>query len=383
MMLVLPIIALALAPPRLVLRGGEAAPAGQIMAVDAGGVHLGPERGSNETLIVTWDRVKALEGVDGAEAFSTIAEDAWRARTRLERGDFMGAEPLFERVFATTRDKQGPTAALVAEGLLRCRLRRGAHVAAIEPWLAVLKAGSGARTQVLHEAWASEAGLSPVIDPATLLVPGLPPAWLPWQAVEVYGRGVAEGGPAGGRGAALAQIYAQAARFEAGLPAALPELATNDPGVALAWQVVQARIGTPEQRDAARIQLLSRLRPGNIPPWQEAWCRAGLGRSMIREESTEQRQLGVIELLNIPARYSRAHPFLAGLALAEASVTLRGLGDRAGAEVLARELFAQYPSHPVLDWEPIRGSRPSVDPVPARPVPTKEGAVPENPEVHR
>ncbi len=364
------------------LRAGEAPPAGQIIAVDLAGVHLGsaPVEGKPpaETMTIPWDRVAAVEGRADAGTYAGIAEDAWRARTRIERSDFIAAEPLLERLFGQYRNQHGATAALVAEGLLRCRLRRGAHVLAIEPWLAMLRAGAPPKVPALHETWAEEAGLSPVIDGPTELIPALPPIWLSWPAVDSFAKGEDPTPPAGSksgatdaRADALSQIYYQAAWFEAGLSAALPELATNDPGVNLAWQIVQARIGTPEQREAARKQLRDRLRPspavGVAPPWMETWIHSGLGRSLIREEATEQKQAGVIELLNLPARFARSHPYLTGLALAEASVTLRSLGDATGADTLARELASSYPSHPVNDWAAIRLSRPPAAPPPAPP----------------
>jgi hypothetical protein len=98
---------------------------------------------------------------------------------------------------------------------------------------------------------------------------------------------------------------------------------------------------------------------------------------LIREDAIEQKQAGVIELLNLPARFSRVHPYLCGLALAEASMTLRSLNDPAGADVLARELATTYPSHPVSDWAPIRAARPKT-PAPAAPA-AKTDPPPETP----
>jgi hypothetical protein len=365
----------------LQLRGGEAAPPGTVIAVDAAGVHMGPSvsdgKAVGEALVIPWDRVRTVGSGDAAQ-FRDVADEAWRARTRLERGDFISAEPLFEKLFEQYRGQKGATSAVVAEGLLRCRLRRGAHILAIDPWLTLLQATGGQRTPFLHENWSSEAAMAPVVDSTTGLVPGLPPMWLSWQAVDSYAKGTmaAEGSS---RGEVLAQIYYQAARFESGLGARLPELATNDAGVNVCWQIVQSRIGGAEQREAARKFLYDRLGPhpaaGVAPVWLEAWCRAAIGRSLIREDSTEQKEVGVIELLNVPARFSRSHPYLAGLALAEASATLRSIGDAEGADTLLRELQVNFPSHPVLDWPAIRGLQPKAP----RPPAAKEGAIPDSP----
>ena len=116
---------------------------------------------------------------------------------------------------------------------------------------------------------------------------------------------------------------------------------------------------------------------GPAPQWLEAWIHSGIGRSLIREEGTEQKQAGVIELLNIPARFARTHPYLSGLALAESSATLRALGDHDGADLLARELTSSYPSHPVNDWLPFRTFKPKIAPLTPKPAPAlKEGEMP-------
>ena len=58
------------------------------------------------------------------------------------------------------------------------------------------------------------------------------------------------------------------------------------------------------------------------------------------------------------------HPYLAGIALAEASVALRNAGDSTGADVLARELMEKYPYHPVVDWPLFRSAAPARTPAP-------------------
>lgn len=380
-------------PSTVRLRGGESPPAGLVVVgVGDAGVAMGVRDLDAEmaqipstqsaSLVVSWDRVK---GVDGplrtrSEAYADLADTLWRARTRLERGDWVAAEPLFERAFKGTRGKSGATAGVVAEGLLRCRLKRGAHVLAIEPFLGLLAADSPG--EVLHRDWASLAGLGTLLDPATKLAPSLPPIWLRVPAVEALAAqdtiaagwdqqpapGSASGGPS--RSTLLGLLYLEAARFECGRPAAMPPIASSDPGVQLVAQIVQARIGSPEQRAGARKALEERLRqlaprpgaagdsaPDASAAWLEAWIRAGLGRSLLRENPPELRQAGVVQLLHLPARFAGSHPYLAGLALAEASAALRDLGDADGADTLAHELSVSFPTHPVLDWDPLRLAR--------------------------
>jgi hypothetical protein len=119
---------------------------------------------------------------------------------------------------------------------------------------------------------------------------------------------------------------------------------------------VAARTGDAQSRRAARERLEEFMSSG-VETWVEAWCRAAIGRSLVLEDDREQRLLGVVSLLHVPARLDRSHPYLAGLCLAEAALALADLGDAEGAERLRRELGQRYPDHPVLTWAPIRDWR--------------------------
>lgn len=350
------------------VRGGEAAPTGEVISVDAAGIVLGPPPG---TLVIGWDRVKGVAGTwsEKAAPFLGMAEQAWRARTRLERGDPLSAEPLFEKLFIEYRGKAGPTASVVSEGLLRCRLRRGAHVAAIDPWLSLMVAGptSGMAMPVFHAGWASEAGLSPAMDATTGLVPALPPIWLAWPSVEAFAK-QAEAKENEPRTGALRAMYLASAKYECGQAVDVPTVGANDPGSHIVRDIVLSRAGDVDQRASARKSLEERMRGSSAnptPPWLEAWCRAAIGRSLLREDAADLKKLGIVELLHIPARFAGTHPYLAGIALAEASVALRGMGDSAGADVLARELADVYPSHPVLEWPRFRSAAPARKPAAA------------------
>ncbi|MEX2219092.1 MAG: hypothetical protein WD749_10075, partial [Phycisphaerales bacterium] len=218
------------------LRGGEQPPAGAPVAVSAAGVAFGAPGAAPGTLVSTvigWDRVKSVGGslASPAAQWLPIGEEAWRARMRLERGDALAAEPVLEKLFQTLRGERGPTAAVVSEGLMRCRIRRAAHVAAVEPWLAYLEATADASPSPLHASWAAEAGLPSVIDPGGL-APALPPIWLAWPSVEAYARSAvwtgvaakASGPPS--RVAVLARLYHMAAQHEAGEPVQWTDVAS-------------------------------------------------------------------------------------------------------------------------------------------------------------
>lgn len=343
------------------LWGGRATPEGSVLSCGANGMIFEDEFGVQRT--VRWDLVRTVTGEEASKAgaYMELARTAWRARTRLERGDAVSAEPLFEELYPLYEGQSGEMAALVAEGLMRCRLRRSAQTSAVRPWLAYLVSKpTGPYRSVIAGA------LRSACDEQTGLVASLPPVWEPTAGVQAFARGGElvgwsnEGGELPRRAEVLSALYAHAARFECGLEESGPSIELTsadlrDQGIVLVHAMVMSRTGDAEQRAAARAQLTEMMGvAGKDRAWVEAWCRVGIGRSLLREQDSEQKRLGVVQLLHVPARFSDSLPYLAGQALAESAVAMEGLGDAAGARSLLLELREQYGSHAVLSWEPIR-----------------------------
>jgi hypothetical protein len=185
----------------------------------------------------------------------------------------------------------------------------------------------------------------------------------------------------------LAAVYRAAARFEALGEAKLPEPPkSGDDTVAFAHEILRARAGSGDERAAARSKLRRRidgfaamaaadpLADGaslDAPPanrWMEAWARAAIGASLLREPGIAERRLGVIELLHVPARFADSTPELAALALAEAARTLDELGDATGAARLRSErarLLGEREEAPPIE-EPATETQPdpNQDPLP-------------------
>lgn len=171
----------------LALRGGEPAPAGRVLEVSLDGVTVGSTVAS--PVIVGWHRVRSVEGplAGEAAAFEEVADDAWRAMSRLDRGDAQAAEPVFERLQDLYRGRSGPTAAAVFEGLLRCRLRRNAQTLAVDAWLEWRRARSAADGAQWYRGNRDAEGIGGIVfDEETGLVPDLPPLWLDVPAVRVF-----------------------------------------------------------------------------------------------------------------------------------------------------------------------------------------------------
>jgi hypothetical protein len=139
----------------------------EIHTVAAGSARGAAEKGE----VIPWDMVRAVEGQSGGTGlaeFLEIGEDLWRARIRIERGDAALAQAELAKHWTRFRDADGPTAALVAEGLLRCALSAGDLRAAADPWLACLRhrgMGIASRFPTLPPAIDASNGLLPELSP--------------------------------------------------------------------------------------------------------------------------------------------------------------------------------------------------------------------------
>ncbi len=344
--------ALAQPEPELILRGGTAPPVGKVTECSIEGVVVdSPVTGP---VIVGWAQVRSVTGehADQAGAFAEVADHVWRAVSRLERGDIPAAEPLLEGLFATYRNRTGPTAAAVSGGLLRCRLERGAHTLAVGAWLSWLPATAPEAGPVWYTPPPSPDPATLVIDVETGLLPDLPPIWLDLPAVRVFGDTTPAASPFGEREQALVELYRHAARAQRGDREPMPRLTNPDPAVRLVWDLVAAQSQNDPERIAGRKAIEVRLRKEPIG-WLDAWLRVGLGRSLLLEPETDQHQRGVIELLRVRVTHQRDNPYLAGLALADAAIAMQAMGDDNAPSLLRRELLDQFPGHPATGWEPI------------------------------
>ncbi len=347
---------------------GQDPPQGTVTSVDLQGVSV--MLGDGTITLLDWTQVRDVSGARGQEfaAFRDDARAIWRASVRLERGDLVNAEPLLEDLFARTRFEQGAASSFVARGLMRARLAGGARAPAIAPWLGVLGA----------ERWApgGDASDDPstLIDPATGLAPSLAPIWLDnEQSAWLVRHAVAQAPETGARpGAgrmrqvALSTLYRVSALYESDpgdgeairreIEAMYEQIdpdTLSEAGVSLVLEIVLSRVGGAEQRASAQTALRARLRK-RPSVWHEAWIRTALGRSMILDDNPEIRGRGVIQLLHVPARFERAAPGLASVALAEAAVTMRSLGEGEAAGSLRRELLERFPDSEGARWDAIR-----------------------------
>lgn len=357
------------AAQEVVVRRGMPAVVEPVIGVGIDGVLVG-QRADGEGRRVPWDMVASVRGrfASDAAAHAAAAEASWRARTRLERGDLSGAEPMFESLEDRYAGRRGGMAQLVAGGLLLCRVARGANTLAVDPFLSYLEACEGdplPRVIVRGGDATDPTDLTP-IDDVTRLNPSLPPIWLATPAVQTWLR--VQPRERTGRAAALAAIYRVSMQTEVGAATLPPEPASADDAVRLAYDMVAARAGDAPARSRARERLRTRLASEPAPaPWLAAWCRCAIGRSLRREPDDESRMLAVAELLAIPATLEHAAPYVTGVAMAEAALAMAESGDLRGAHAVRDRLADRFPGHPALDFEPLR-RLPAAPAIPAAPV---------------
>ncbi|MFG0329320.1 MAG: hypothetical protein ACF8PN_05410 [Phycisphaerales bacterium] len=344
----------ALHADELQLRREATTVVGTTVAVGDAGVQFQP-RGS-EPILYTWDRVRSLASTDADEqaafdAYREFADAAWRARTRVERGDFAMAEPLLVDLFEKTRGRTDATALVVAEGLLRARLARSEYTEAIIPWLETFRLLDAGFERV---AYRERPG---ALDERTGLCPSLPPMWSPSPSLDELIARLDAYEPMGSPATiSLATLYLAGARQASGESIELPALArladeTMDgrDAVAIVWSFLVG-VGGDEfegvdssARDAA-IRSLDRLvrADGDLPSWR-LFAR---GSSLARSPEDDVAKDGLLDLLTIPASLGEVDPYLAGYALSIAAARLEALGEPDAAASLRRELGRRYPNHP-------------------------------------
>lgn len=338
---------------RLLRRDGQPALDGRALEVDDNGVLFRVARGAEQSdLLVTWDQIRLFE--TDREGFAErsaerreMSEQLWRARSRVERLDYAAAEPIFESLFAQTLNRTDATAITVAEGLLRCRLARGARAAAVVPWLELHRLLAQGLKPTAYLA------LPPVVDAQTGICPQLPPIWTRSAGVEQLLADLAQYIPDATATERLASLYTRAARLTLGVRVQDPALFYNmdeswqrDPAALMVTAMVAANEEiTPFPIEVDRTFARLYREPGLLSPW--AWFVRGRARAAVKDAQV-QRQ-GLVDLLTIPALHDETHPYLAGFAIDAAARVLDTLGRSDAAASLRTELRRDYPTHPLND----------------------------------
>lgn len=304
--------------------------------------------------IVPWDEIRGVvasgagagEGRHPADVFLPMAEDLWRARIRVARRDAALARPLLEKHWDRLREASGPTAQLVAEGLLRATVEVGDMRAAVGPWIACLRLGSaGTPTRFPM--------LEPMLDDATGLLPAIPP-FAPAEARPALVAAFAEAG-AHARRTAPSQdpsplIAASVARRMERLlalaggeqPAAADPASAPDAPAVRVLAAIESIVAAKDARtrDDA-VAAFDRLLP-EPPAFLATWRLAAIGANGARvalATSGDARSSALVgaalENLAVPASGLDRTGLVDAYAIEVAEMLLREAGDAASASALA------------------------------------------------
>lgn len=336
---------------RVERRGGMPDVTGTLLRYDEGGVTVRTTSGLD--VEVGWDRIRSVDAARPPADLRRLLErgdDLWRARVRLQRGAYDLAEAGFARHFEALAGGDDRLSLLVAEGLLRCRLVRGANAEAVVPMVHAVRL----RARGLELPWDGE--LDPVIDARTGLCPALPPAWLADEALERALDDVTRLRLADGVALATARRYADAMRRTLD-PSAAPADPGDAPTAGLAFlDAVLAAESGDDPLALARTAEVGAAESADLR-WREAWARLAVGVAaantlvdaagdVAQAERTDATDT-VLDLLHVTARFAADLPYAAGLALREAAAILDAVGRGEEADRLRLDLRQRWAGHPL------------------------------------
>ena len=349
----------------VVPRGGGEEIRGAISRLDEDGIRLRLATESEENasdIELAWDRVADVRigGLVQPRLPQLLerADRLFRARVRLHRGDLENAEPILELEFPPMIGRSSETALFIADGLLRCRLDRGAHADSIEPAIEYSRLRRQGISTPLDDVLVPPTTASGDADGGVQmwdaqfgLVPYLPPVWLSGPALAGAASRIqtlpALDDP---ELAVIADLYQRSMALQMGEDVDPIDLESSvivdHPGALLMALMVNAVHTDGAVRKAARAML--ELRPAGDPQWVADWIQFQLGRSYLMEPGAGQRRKGMLRLANLIARSSEAHPYLAGMGMAIMADEFEMMEDQDAAERLRSDLQRMIPMHPVL-----------------------------------
>lgn len=276
---------------------------GTVVSTNPQGVHLLLEDQSPR--VVPWYEFRAglLPAEVGSE-WEAVAAQAWRAYERLARGDASGALPIYQSLSRTYLWEQGPQSMDVCDGLVRCLIAANRRKQAVEPMLASFAAEGLPGAESVPR--------SSLLDPDLNLRKDLPPVFARTDA----GR-LVESIEAPVRVRLMHAYFALVDSADANrhdLIARINELkrvkGSRDAGLVLVEQVSFAQAHPDKAVRVSAREALVRRTQTQRGEWIEVWARLGIGVSLIRSDTIEVRDRGLIELIHIIVRLGDVEPEL-------------------------------------------------------------------------
>ncbi|MEY3141812.1 MAG: hypothetical protein RLY21_305 [Planctomycetota bacterium] len=308
------------------------------------------EPGKPETReVIPWDEVRGISDSSGrnpATDYLAMAEDLWRARIRVARRDAALASPLLERHWARLRGARGPTAQLVAEGLLRAAVESRDLNGAVGPWIACLRLGTEGTPSRFP-------ALTPLLDDSTGLLPGLSP-FVPSDMRPALAKALDEAaahatslGSTPQRSAeTAASVATQMSRLLAisgagALPSGSSPASTDAPAVRVLAAIEAIAAATDARTRERAVDEFDRLYP-EAPAFLSAWRLAAIGagsaraaRSAAPDDRMAALLAAALDNLAVPASGLDKTGLVDAYAIEVAEQLTREAGDTAAANALA------------------------------------------------
>ncbi|MBL4699263.1 MAG: hypothetical protein JKX70_10560 [Phycisphaerales bacterium] len=297
---------------------------GVVGIVNEQGVPIQIEQQVIPTLI-PWYEVRSLKPADAKyDQYQLPAQDAWRAHLRLIRGDFFGAETIYNQLEDQYLWNIGPQSADVSLGLMQCRLDRQDRVSAVLAMVSWIGANRDQGLASLETNDQAAADQLDGFDPEHQLMVALPPIFSSSDRFQALAS-MPDSEDLSSRQRALYGYFelalhsdihrtVQAEEKFAQIERLIRGRERRDTGIDLIADMVAAQAHPSSQIRKASIAALKRQARTNPGTWIEVWARLAIGVSLLADEDTRANERGIIELVHIIVRLNDVSRPLAQLA---------------------------------------------------------------------
>lgn len=301
------------------------------------------DRGLSREDRLAWDRVAAVDPGEGGrievgvDTGLRLGDRIWRGVQRLRRGDARLARSAFEEALSLDPRMPGELSATVLEGLVLAGIAMGdTDRVLVEALLVGDLAAAGIRSdRFVGPGFAGDA-----IDPATSLLPEVPPVATDVDALELRRR--LRETPRFGEGSDLRRDLWVRLIERSGPPNVSDR--GLDEGTRLLLWLTRLDAEAPSERDLARRRVLDAI--DEAPAWRAAWIRWFAGSAAISNagEDAEAALTGVLDLVHLLALEDAAPAPLRMAALELAAGTLSRFGRPEDAAILESILTYERPA---------------------------------------
>lgn len=300
------------------------------------------DRGLTREDRLAWDRVAAVDPGEGGrlevgvDTGLALGDRIWRGVRRLQRGDARLARTAFEEALALGPRIPGDLSATVLEGLVLAGIAIGDTDRVLAEAVLV---GDLAAAGIRSDRFAGPGFAGDAIDPATGLVPDVPPVARDVDPIELRRR--LRETPRFGEGSDLRRDLWVRLVERSGPP----EVSDRglDEGTRLLLSLTRLDAASPQDRDAARRRLLESI--DEAPAWRAAWIRWFTGSAAITHagDDADAALAGVLDLVHVLALEDAAPTPLRLAALELAASTLARIGRPDDAAILDSILTYERP----------------------------------------